>query len=164
MIDVVAVGTLGKLSPKDDAYQKWTEGKSGSSLNFLNLRSRLSKVCVKPEERTLFKQDGRISALYEELCSFVHARPDSTDGAIWRSNGPIYVHGGFRTAMDLLIATYATVYLFCKIARPELQMPETSKFIFGEDERSAGPTCERARWRLALSTPDFLARWSRFRS
>jgi len=43
VIDVVAVGTLGKLSPKDDAYQKWTEGKSGSSLNFLNLRSRLSK-------------------------------------------------------------------------------------------------------------------------
>jgi hypothetical protein len=95
VIDVVAVGTLGKLSPKDDAYQKWTEGKSGSSLNFLNLRSRLSKVSVKPVGRTLFKQDGWISALYEELCSFVHARPDSTDGAIWRSNGPIYVPAGF---------------------------------------------------------------------
>jgi len=132
VIDVVAVGTLGKLSPKDDAYQKWTEGKSGSSLNFLNLRSRLSKICVKPEERALFKQDGWISALYEELCSFVHARPDSTDGAIWRSNGPIYVPAGFHTAVSLLTATYATAYLFCKIARPDLHMPVTSKFIFAE--------------------------------
>ena len=132
VIDVVAVGTLGKLSPKDDAYQKWTEGKSGSSLNFLNLRSRLSKVCVKPEERALFKQDGWISALYEELCSFVHARPNSTDGAIWRSNGPIYVPAGFHTAVSLLTATYATAYLFCKIARPDLHMPATSKFIFAE--------------------------------
>ena len=95
VIDVVAVGVLGKLSPKDDAYQKWTEGKSGSSLNFLNLRSRLSKVCMKPEERVLFKQDGWISALYEELCRFVHARPNSTDGAIWNSNGPIYATAAF---------------------------------------------------------------------
>jgi hypothetical protein len=150
VIDVVAVGTLGKLSPKDDAYQKWTEGKSGSSLNFLNLRSRLSKVCVKPEERTLFKQDGWISALYEELCSFVHARPDSTDGAIWRSNGPIYVRAGFHIAVRLLTATYATAYLFCKIARPDLQMPETSKFIFGEDERSAGPTVRESALALGL--------------
>ena len=58
MIDVIAVGALGKLSPNDDAYQKWTEGKAGSSLNFLNLRSRLSKVCVEPEVRAPFKQDG----------------------------------------------------------------------------------------------------------
>jgi len=132
VIDVVAVGTLGKLSPKDDAYQKWTEGKSGSSLNFLNLRLRLSKLCVRLEERALFKQDGWISALYEELCGFVHARPHSTDGAIWRSNGPIYVHEGFHASMDLLTATYAAAYILSKIARPDLQMPETSKFIFAE--------------------------------
>jgi hypothetical protein len=149
-IDVVGVGTLGKLSPKDNAYQKWTEGKSGSSLNFLNLRSRLSKVCAKPEERALFKQDGWISARYEELCGFVHARPDSTDGAIWRSNGPIYVRAGFHIAVRLLTATYATAYLFCKIARPELQMPETSKFIFGEDERPAGPTVRESALALGL--------------
>ena len=150
VIDVIAVGTVGKLSPKDDAYQKWTEGKSGSSLNFLNLRSRLSKVCVKREERALFKQNGWISGLYEELCSFVHARPDSTDGAIWRSNGPIYVTAGFHAAVSLLTATYATAYLFCKIARPDLQMRETSKFIFGEDERSASPTVRESALALGL--------------
>ncbi|HTR14203.1 MAG TPA: hypothetical protein VMI72_13365, partial [Roseiarcus sp.] len=77
VIDVVAVGTLGKLNPKDDAYQKWSKGRSGSSLNFLNLRSRLSKLCVKPGERALFMQDGWITALYEDLCRFVHARPDA---------------------------------------------------------------------------------------
>jgi hypothetical protein len=131
-IDIVAVGALGKLSPKDDAYEKWTEGRSGSSLNFLNLRARLSKLCVKPEERVLFKQDEWISTLYEELCRFVHARPDSSDGAIWRSNGPIYVCEGFHDSMDLLAATYGAAYVLSKIARPDLQMPETSKFIFAE--------------------------------
>jgi hypothetical protein len=131
-IDVVAAGVLGKLSPKDYAYEKWTKGRTGSSPNFLNLRSRLSKLCVRPEERAILKQDRWISALYEELCSFVHARPDSTDGAIWRSNGPIYVHEGFRDSMDLLTATYAAGYVLSKIARPDLRMAETSKFIFAE--------------------------------
>jgi hypothetical protein len=87
---------------------------------------------VRPEERALFKQDGSISALYEELCRFVHARSDSTDGANWRSNGPIYDHEGFHASMDLLTATYAAAYVLSKIARPDLRMPEASKFIFAE--------------------------------
>jgi hypothetical protein len=131
-IDVVAAGVLGKLSPEDEAYQRWTEGRSGSSLNFMNLRPRLSKLCVRPDERALFKLGGWISALYEELCSFVHARPNSTDGAIWRSNGPIYVYEGFHDSMNLLAATYGAAYVLSKIARPDLRMPETSKFIFAE--------------------------------
>ncbi len=138
VIDIIGVGTLGKLSPKDDAYRKWSEGKPGSSLNFLNLRSRLSRVCVKPEERALFKQGGWISTLYEELCSFVHARPGSTDGAIWESNGPIYVSAGFHMTLSLLTRTYATAYLFCKIARPDLHVPVTSAFIFAEQPALGG--------------------------
>ena len=138
VIDVVAVGTLGKLSPKDDAFQRWAEGKPRASLNFLNLRSRLSKACAKPEERALFKQNAWVSALYEDLCSFVHARPGSTDGAFWESNGPIYAPAGFHAAVFLLTATYATAYLFCKIARHDLEMPEPSKFIFGEDGKGEG--------------------------
>ena len=116
---------------------------------------------MKPEEQALFKQDGWISALYEELCSFVHARPGSTDGAIWRSNGPIYVPAGFHTGVSLLTATYASVYLFCKIARPDLQMPETSKFIFGEDERSAGPTVRESALVLGLIKVSATSRRSR---
>jgi hypothetical protein len=150
VIDVVAVGTLGKLSPNEDAYQKWAKGKTGSSHNFLNLRSRLSKLCAKSQERVLFRQDGWITALYEDLCGFVHARPDSTDGAIWRSNGPIYVHEGFHACVDLLTATYAAAYLFCKVGRPDLQMPEASKSIYGEDERSAGPNARKSALALGL--------------
>lgn len=132
-IDIIAVGTLGKFRPEDDAFQKWVGGTSGSSMNFLNLRSRLSKLSLKQEERALFKQDGWISKFYEELCRFVHARPGSTDIAFWNSNGPIYAFEGFDTAMRLLIATYATGYICCKIARPDLELPETSKFAFNGD-------------------------------
>ena len=52
--------------------------------------------------------------------------------------------------VSLLTATYATAYLFCKMARPDLQMPESSKFIFGEDERSAGPTVRESALALGL--------------
>jgi hypothetical protein len=52
--------------------------------------------------------------------------------------------------VSLLTATYATAYLFCKIARPDLHMPVTSKFIFGEDERSAGPTVRESALALGL--------------
>jgi hypothetical protein len=46
--------------------------------------------------------------------------------------------------------SYATAYLICKIARPDLQVPETSKFIFGEDERSAGTTVRESALALGV--------------
>ena len=72
------------------------------------------------------------------------------DGAIWSSNGPIYTHEGFNLAMRLLTATCATAYLICKIARPDLQVPETSKFIFGNDVRSAGPIVRESALAIGL--------------
>ena len=40
---------------------------------------------------------------------------------------------GFETAMNMLTATYAVGYLCCKIARPGLKVPESSKYFFNAD-------------------------------
>ena len=52
-----------------------------------------------------------------------------------------------HAAVFLLTTTCATAYLFCKIARPDLQVPETSKFIFIDDDQFVNRECGRVRWR-----------------
>jgi hypothetical protein len=79
---------------------------------------------------SVLKPDGWIEALFEELCPYTHARPDASDGEIWRSNGPIYVAAAFSAVFELQISTYAAGYVFTKIARREFALLKESEFLF----------------------------------
>ena len=61
---------------------------------------------------------------------YTHARPDASDGAIWESNGPIYVAAAFSGVFELQISTYPTGYVFTKLARPDFTLPKHSEFLF----------------------------------
>src|SRR5215471_14130877 len=79
---------------------------------------------------TVLKPGGWLETLYEELCPYTHARPDASDGEIWRSNGPIYVASAFSAVFELQISTYATGYVLTKLARPAFVLPPDSEFLF----------------------------------
>jgi len=130
IFDIMTAGALGNISPGDEVYLRWKRGHPGASLNFQNCRKRLSKACDNPKYKKLFRQSQWMDAFYEELCSFVHARPDSTDLFFWESNGPIYVERGFECARVFQLTTYAASYLIAKAARPKLSIPSGSEFLF----------------------------------
>lgn len=71
-----------------------------------------------------------MNSLYEDLSGYSHARPDSSDGAMWRSNGPVYVGSVFNAVFELQTFTYAACYLMVKTGRPSFALPPTSSFIF----------------------------------
>lgn len=128
-IELIAVGALGNLAPKDSDYIRWKKRNLGS-LPFQSCIRKLRSATKGPVRTFVLKAGGWIEALYKELCPYTHARPDASDGEIWRSNGPIYVAAGFSAVFELQISTYAAGYVFTKLARPDFTLPKHSEFLF----------------------------------
>jgi hypothetical protein len=94
-LELVTIGSLGNLSRNDRDYLRWTKQNLGS-LPFSSAMKKLRTATDAPMKALIFKPKGWLEALYEELCAYTHSRPDSCDGEMWRSNGPIYVGAAFN--------------------------------------------------------------------
>jgi hypothetical protein len=116
-LELVSVGTLGNLAPNNDAYLRWRD--NGASLALPECFKRLRRVASEPTKGMLFKPGGSIEALYYELCAYAHSRPDASDGAMWQSNGPVYVYEAFIQVFRSQLATYRACFLLAKVGRPK---------------------------------------------
>jgi hypothetical protein len=128
-VELTAIGTFGNLAPGDQDYVRWKRRDIGS-LPFPTCIRKLRGATKGPIRTSVLKPGGWAEALYEELCPYTHARPDASDGEIWRSNGPIYVAPAFSAVFQLQISTYAAGYILTKIARRDFALPKDSEFLF----------------------------------
>jgi hypothetical protein len=128
-IELVAIGTLGNLSPIDRDYVRWKKQNVGSLPLASSIR-KLRSVTKAPVSALIFKPNGWMEALYNELCAYTRSRPDSSDGEMWSSNGPVYVTVAANLVFELQASTYATCYLLAKIGRPNFGLPAGSEFLF----------------------------------
>ena len=128
-LELVAIGSLGNLSPNDSDYLRWKKQNVGS-LPFSTAMKKLRGVTNAHVQALIFKPKGWLEALYEALCAYTHSRPDSSDGEMWRSNGPIYVGAVFNRVFKLQVSTYAACHVLTKVGRPRFALPEASEFLF----------------------------------
>jgi hypothetical protein len=128
-IELVAIGVLGNLSPNDRDYLRWKKQNLGS-LPFASCIRKLRGVTNPAMQALMLKPNGWLEVLYQELCAYTHSRPDSSDGEMWRSNGPIYVTAAFNLVFQLQASTYAASYVLMKVGRPSLTLPKDSEFLF----------------------------------
>jgi hypothetical protein len=70
---------------------------------------------------------------FRQLCNFTHSRPDSSDGALWQSNGPIYAHEAAMLTFSTSLSVYAICYLLVRVARPRFVLPSDSRILFEEE-------------------------------
>ena len=70
---------------------------------------------------------------FRQLCNFTHSRPNSSDGALWQSNGPVYAHEAVMLTFVTTVSVYAICYLLVRIARPDFALPPNSRILFEED-------------------------------
>ena len=126
-LELVAIGSLGNLSPNDRDYLRWKKQNVGS-LPFSSAMKKLRGDA--PRQALIFTPNGWLGALYQELCAYTHSRPDSSDGEMWRSNGPIYVRAVFNLVFQLQASTYAACYVLTKVGRPGFALPKASEFLF----------------------------------
>jgi hypothetical protein len=131
--ELVAIGALGNLSPADSDYIRWKKNNIGS-LPFAGCIRKLRGATDAAVRKDVLRPNGWIESDYEALCAYAHSRSDSSDGEMWRSNGPIYVTEAFELVFRLQVSTYAGCYVFAKVGRPQLVPLLHSEFLFTSPE------------------------------
>jgi hypothetical protein len=88
-LELVMIGAYGNLRPDDPDYVVWKT--SGSELGFTRFRKRMYGMLSSNQCKWLFADEAFPGKTFRQLCDFTHSRPNSSDGALWQSNGPVYV-------------------------------------------------------------------------
>ena len=130
-LELVMIGAYGNLKPDDPDYVLWKI--SGSEYGFTRFRKRMHGL-LRNEQGKWLVADGEFPAeMFQKLCNFTHSRPDSSDGALWQSNGPIFKHEAIMLTFFTTLSVYAICYLLVRIARPQFALPPDSRILFEED-------------------------------
>lgn len=130
-LELVMIWAYGNLKPDDADYVLWKT--SGSEYGITRFRKRLHGLLRNDQGKWLLA-DGEFPAkTFQKLCNFTHSRPDSSDGALWESNGPIFKHEAIMLTFFTTLSVYAICYLLVRIARPQFALPPDSRILFEED-------------------------------
>jgi hypothetical protein len=130
-LELVMIGTYGNLKADDPDYIVWKT--SGSELGFTRFRKRMHGMLRSDQCKWLLADEEFPDKTFRQLCNFTHSRPSSSDGALWESNGPVYVHEAVMLTFFTTVSVYAICYLLIRIARPSFALPPDSRILFEED-------------------------------
>jgi hypothetical protein len=129
-LELVMIGAYGNLNPSDPDYIVWKN--SGSELGFTRFRKRMNGM-LRADQAKWLTADGEFpDKTFHQLCNFTHSRPNSSDGALWESNGPVYAHQAVTLTFSTTLSVYAICYLLVRIARPGFVLPPDSRILFEE--------------------------------
>jgi hypothetical protein len=127
-LELVMIGSYGNLRPANSDYLAWKA--SGSEFGFTRCRKRMHAL-LRTDQCKWLLADGEFPAgEYQRLCNFTHSRPDSSDGMLWRSNGPVYAYDAMKRTFEMTMSVYAICYLLVRIARPRFVMQASSRVLF----------------------------------
>ncbi|SRR5713226_206217 len=130
-LELVLIGAYGNLTPGDPDYVVWKM--SGSELGFTRFRKRMHGMLRGDQCKWLLADEEFPDKTFQQLCNFTHSRPNSSDGALWESAGPVYKHEAVMLTFFTIISVYAICYLLIRIARPDFALAPDSRILFEED-------------------------------
>lgn len=131
ILELIMIGAYGSLNPADADYLAWKAGTS--ELNFVRCRRRLKGTLRAGQTRWLFEDGNLLANVYQKLCNYAHSRPDSSDGALWQSNGPVYNNNAIYLTFVSTLTVCAASYLLVRLARPSFDLPSDSEILFELD-------------------------------
>jgi hypothetical protein len=136
-LELMVIGIYGTLNPADKDYLEWKQGTG--DLNFVRCRRRLAANLRKEQAKWMFAEGAILAATYQALCNYSHSRPDSSDSALWQSNGPVYNAEAIELTFFTALLVYALCYLLVRLARSGFVMPEDSDILF--ERETSGVIC-----------------------
>jgi hypothetical protein len=107
--ELVMIAAYGSLNPGDTRYLNWKIG--SGELGFTRCRRHLSGVLRKEEAKWMFEDTQFPAPIYQNLCNYTHSQPNSSDGSLWESNGPVYNNAAIKLTFLTTISVMATCYL-----------------------------------------------------
>lgn len=126
-------------------WERWNGGAEFKFGNACEEITQLSAVQAREDELVdqvgvgIFKgstsrmHDAWARNLYSRLCRYSHARGDTTDVSIWRSNGPIYSAEGLRACYETFLETYALMLLLAKWGQGRMGLKHNGRLILRQD-------------------------------
>ena len=144
-LETSALAALCVLAPDEEKWKRWEDGEE---LRFGNICDQmLALPCIQTREKRLQVEcDSGIlvgddltnrgawaRVLYRKLCRYSHARGDSTNAAMWDSNGPIYSGEGFKASYHTLLEVHALCLILAKLAEPTLALSDTAALVLRSD-------------------------------
>ncbi len=130
-LELVMIGAYGNLKPHDRDYVVWKN--SSSELGFACFRRRMHGMLRGDQCKWLVADEEFPDKTFRQLCNFTHSRPNSSDGALWESNGPVYAQEAVMLTFFTALSVYAICYLLIRISRPHFALPPDSRILFEED-------------------------------
>ena len=130
-LELVMIGAYGNLKPADPDYVEWKT--RGSELGFTRVRRRMHAMLRTDQCKWLVADEEFPDETFGQLSNFTHSRPDSSDGALWESNGPVYAREAMMLTFLTAVSVYAICYLLVRIARPNFALPPDSLILFEAD-------------------------------
>ena len=130
-LELVMIGAYGNLKPDDPDYMVWKT--SGSELGFTRFRRRMHGMLRNEQCKWLVADKEFPQRIFHDLSNFTHSRPNSSDGELWESNGPVYAQQAAMLVFFTAVAVYATCYLLVRIGRPNSTLPARSRIVFEAD-------------------------------
>lgn len=95
---------------------------------------QLFGACIFPTDNK--SQRSWAVNLYKRLSEFSHARGNSTNSALWQSNGPVYSADGMKVAYQTHVETYALLTLLIKLTDNKFLLPTEAHVIYQQDSFS----------------------------
>lgn len=99
-LELVMIGAYGNLKPDDRDYVVWKT--SGSELGFTRFRKRMHGMLRDDQCKWLVADKEFPDNTFRQLCNFTHSCPNSSDFALWHSNGPVYAHEDAHVLYDIV--------------------------------------------------------------
>jgi hypothetical protein len=130
-LELVMIGAYGNLKPDDRDYIVWKT--SGSELGFTRFRRRMHGMLRNDQCKWLVADEEFPHKTFRDLSNFTHSRPNSSDGELWESNGPVYAQNATTLVFFTTVKVYAICYLLVRIARPRFTLPRGSRILFQAD-------------------------------
>ena len=131
-LELVMIGAYGNLKPDDPDYVVWKA--SGSEhFGFTSCRKRMHGMLRSGQCKWLLAEEEFPRETFRQLSNFTHSRPNSSDGDLWESNGPVFAQNAATLVFFTTVKVYAICYLLVRIARPRFMIPRDSRMLFEAD-------------------------------
>jgi hypothetical protein len=140
VIEVMTIGTCGTFERNSRLYEDWRSG--AAEFSFGSACDRLSSEPLldgfnrelRKSGQSLFDAAdrgrglaaGHVRQWYRSFCNYSHSRPGFTEGDLWTSNGPVYVHEAFREWHRAWLHAISLCAVLILIARPQGDRPEVA--------------------------------------
>jgi len=115
-------------------YVDWRAGthepKFGNACDILAHHATLAAADGRIGGPGLVGPAGVVRTLYGNLCRYAHSRAGHTNFAIWQSNGPVWIQGGFTKFWIDYCDTIAACYVLLKIGWAPLELPEVARPLY----------------------------------